>query len=137
MCKNNEQMVEATAPIKEFKPVSTDLLDYMNQTTIAYFIAETYSNVITYYEEYSSHMTRSMTVLVDAILHLKYSDGIEDSLDNIMKILKEEYGIETTEIDKLILIFIAEEEEDEPIDYYRSKAADYLKYANLLNKYAA
>jgi len=136
MEKNTEKMVEAMAPIKEFKPISTALCGYMNPTTLEYFIAELYSNEILYFKENDRQMTESMGVLIDAISHLNCNSGIEDSLDNIMNILKVEYSVETTEIDKLVMIFIADEDEYQPLDYYRSKALDYVAISKRLSNTA-
>ncbi len=133
MVENTEKVVVALAPTNVFERRSKNIFDHMNLTTFAYFIAELYSSQITFFEDEVDQMNESMEVLIDAIVGVTYNNGIEDSLDWIIVILEDEYQIEATIIDKLTIEFIAKEGKYEPLNYYRTRAMDFMSISNSLS----
>ena len=56
------------------------------------------------------------------IIDRHYDLDEEDSIDNIVNILKNEWKMKTTDLDKTIIWLIAREEGRHDIEYYQQKA---------------
>ena len=127
-------MVEATAPIttnpnQENKSdgaihVPCEFFLYLNPTTLENLIADLYSREIKYQEAENYQELKNIVSLVNAIKCLDDLCDIDDSIDLIMKLSLEYYELETTELDKIVLKIMADEEEILSFTGYLNKAKD-------------
>ena len=131
---NNEQMVEATAPIttnqnQEKKAdgaiqVQSDFFLYLNATTLENLIADLYSREILYQASENYQELKNIGSLVSAIKCLDELCDIEDSIDLILKMCSDYYELETTQVDKIVLKIMADEDEILSFKDYLKKAKD-------------
>ena len=133
---NNEQMVEAKAPIRtnqnqEKKAdsafyVSSEIFQYMNPETLVNLIADLYSREVQQAENKPYQELKNIVSLVNAIKRLDDFCGIEESMESILLTCLEFYELETTELDKIVLKIMANEEETLSFNSYLNKAKDFI-----------
>lgn len=132
---NNKQMVEATAPIttnvnQESNPdgaihVPSEFFLYMNPTTLENLIADLYSREIQYHDDEDYQELKNVVALVNAIKYLNDYNGIDNSIEMILKISDELYELDITAVDKIILKIMAEEADLLSFDGYLHKAKEF------------
>lgn len=107
-----------------------NVFDYMNPTTMEFFIAELYCNEFEYPDLWDKESNNTI-MLENVIGASDGNNGIEDSIEPIMVILKDYYGMDTTERDRVIIRLIAYSNERHSMHYYISKAEEFLRLYSL------
>jgi hypothetical protein len=116
----NEKTSNTIEGIKTETKGWINYLSYMNPITLEFFAAETYNSIIENYEvDELPECTVELTIVLEDILgSLDANSGIDDSVDSILKILKDYYDLDTTNQDIAVFKIIANSYKRHSMGYY-------------------